>query len=186
MESVIWFFCSPKKGFFTLSCPHFCSTLMTFFCWCWKGILFLPCAMRLVLLLPLPFSDCKKTYTRQRMPRLLQSIAKVYLRYLYCPLICGEDKVRSLKETMSIYFPFLLYSSCLDIKNMKFNFTTYLLQNSFWFEMLTKSTFVQVGQNSVSTVDKIPQKRMADAKMYKQQTFARLVTPFWSSRISRA
>ena len=147
MESVIWFFCSPKKGFFTLSCPHFCSTLMTFFCWCWKGILFLPCAMRLVLLLPLPFSDCKKTYTRQRMPRLLQSIAKVYLRYLYCPLICGEeDKVRSLKETMSIYFPFLLYSSCLDIKNMKFNFTTYLLQNSFWFEMLTKSTFVQVGQ----------------------------------------
>ena len=108
MESVIWFFCSPKKGFFTLSCPHFCSTLMTFFCWCWKGILFLPCAMRLVLLLPLPFSDCKKTYTRQRMPRLLQSIAKVYLRYLYCPLICGEDKVRSLKETMSIYFLFLL------------------------------------------------------------------------------
>ena len=182
MESVIWFFCSPKKGFFTLSCPHFCSTLMTFFCWCWKGILFLPCAMRLVLLLPLPFSDCKKTYTRQRMPRLLQSIAKVYLRYLYCPLICGEDKVRSLKETMSIYF-LSYYSSCLDIKNMKFNFTTYLLQNSFWFEMLTKSTSRPI---LVSTVDKIPQKRMADAKMYKQQTFAGLVTPFWSSRISRA
>ena len=45
--------------------------------------------------------------------------------------------------------------------------------------MLTKSTFVQVGQYYVvSTVDKIPQKRMADAEMYKQQTFAGLVTPF--------
>ena len=158
MESVIWFFCSPKKGFFTLSCPHFCSTLMTFFCWCWKGILFLPCAMRLVLLLPLPFSDCKKTYTRQRMPRLLQSIAKVYLRYLYCPLICGEDKVRSLKETMSIYFLFLL-KFLLGHKKYEIQFyymSTYLLQNSFWFEMLTKSTsrpkFSQYsGQNSSKT-----------------------------------
>ena len=183
MESVIWFFCSPKKGFFTLSCPHFCSTLMTFFCWCWKGILFLPCAMRLVLLLPLPFSDCKKTYTRQRMPRLLQSIAKVYLRYLYCPLICGEDKVRSLKETMSIYFLFLL----------KFLLGHKKIWNSILLHTYSKIPFdlkcwqkVQVGQNSGSTVDKIPQKRMADAKMYKQQTFARLVTPFWSSRISRA
>ena len=185
MESVIWFFCSPKKGFFTLSCPHFCSTLMTFFCWCWKGILFLPCAMRLVLLLPLPFSDCKKTYTRQRMPRLLQSIAKVYLRYLYCPLICGEDKVRSLKETMSIYFPFLL-KFLLGHKKYEIQFYYIPTPKFLLIWNADKKYFCTSRPILVSTVDKIPQKRMADAEMYKQQTFAGLVTPFWSSRISRA